>query len=56
MQQHCITACPNLSITGRQVVYVFGGQAPGGELLNDLWQFDMPKRTWTELVPKQSAR
>ena len=58
-----VAACPILQwgcltwhiIRGDMQVFLFGGQAPGGEQLNDLWCLDILKRQWTQLTPVQSA-
>lgn len=35
--------------------YVFGGVKPNWDALNDIWVYDIPTNTWTELIPNGAA-
>jgi hypothetical protein len=35
-------------------IYLFGGECKDGQLLSDLWRFDMQAMEWESLTPLQS--
>ena len=43
--------CGLRSSVSKQTLYLFGGSAHNGRLLNDLWSYDIPKHAWSELTP-----